>query len=31
MSIARAEELKRELTNKYVVVQDNIPELKRFQ
>jgi len=30
MSIAQAEKLKRDLTDKYVVVQDGIPELQRF-
>ncbi|MCA8993409.1 MAG: hypothetical protein KDA88_15580 [Planctomycetaceae bacterium] len=30
MSIARAEELKRSLTDKYVVVHDDVAELKRF-
>ncbi len=30
MSIARAEELKRELTDKYVVVRDGVAELRRF-
>lgn len=31
MSFARAEELKRDLTNKFVVVHDEVAELKRFQ
>lgn len=30
MSIARAEELKRDLTNKYVVVREGVAELRRF-
>ena len=31
MSIQRAEELKREWTDKYIVVRDRIPELRRFE
>lgn len=31
MSIARAEQLKRDLTDKYVVVRSGVPELQRFQ
>jgi hypothetical protein len=31
MTIAAAEELKRRLTDKYVVVQDGVAELRRFQ
>ncbi|WP_437228433.1 hypothetical protein SH661x_000908 [Planctomicrobium sp. SH661] len=30
MSIAQSERLKRELTDKYVVVQEGVPELRRF-
>ncbi|MCA8995705.1 MAG: hypothetical protein KDA80_01930 [Planctomycetaceae bacterium] len=30
MSIAQAEKLKRDLTDKYVVVQEGVPELRRF-
>ena len=30
MSIQRAEQLKRELTDKFVVVADGVPELRRF-
>ena len=31
MTITEAEHLQRDLTDKYVVVQDNVPELKRFE
>ncbi len=31
MSIARAEQLKRDLTDKFVVVADGVPELRRFR